>query len=171
MIVIFKLTSLWYKNAAIYLIGLVFQWKMLKIISFFLFFPFLVRTMTTTIPFETLLLETPSTVNLKYTIDNIQSRYSLPLKTSTTIGQLAIDKKVHLLDPDNFEVTYDWKNTGETSLTLQQLEIEFSMNLEQQVMFAEGFQCWSTSKEMDKYNKLSAIPSVVSWITQFNLQG
>lgn len=139
----------------------------LKII--FLFFLPLLQAMTT--PFETLLLETPSTANVKYTIDNVQSRYSLPLKTSTSIGQLSVDKSVKLLDPNNYEVTYEWTNPGEKSVQLQELQVEFTMNLEQQVMFAEGFQCWSTSKEMDKYNRLSAIPSVVSWITQFNLQG
>ncbi|KAI9481337.1 MAG: glycoside hydrolase superfamily, partial [Benjaminiella poitrasii] len=38
-------------------------------------------------------------------------------------------------------------------------------------MMAEGFQCWSTTKEMDNYNRLAAIPSVVAWFTKFNLQG
>ncbi|KAI9283320.1 glycoside hydrolase superfamily [Sporodiniella umbellata] len=38
-------------------------------------------------------------------------------------------------------------------------------------MMTEGFQCWSTTKEMSKHNKLPAIPTPVSWITKFNLQG
>ncbi|KAI8091457.1 glycoside hydrolase superfamily [Gilbertella persicaria] len=38
-------------------------------------------------------------------------------------------------------------------------------------MLAEGFQCWSTTQEMDRYSRLASIPRVVSWVTQFNLQG
>ncbi|EIE88697.1 hypothetical protein RO3G_13408 [Rhizopus delemar RA 99-880] len=38
-------------------------------------------------------------------------------------------------------------------------------------MLGEGFQCWSTTKEMGKHNRLAAIPKAVSWITKFNLQG
>ncbi|KAI8389354.1 glycoside hydrolase superfamily [Blakeslea trispora] len=38
-------------------------------------------------------------------------------------------------------------------------------------MLAEGFQCWSTTRELDRYSRLAPIPRVVAWATQFNLQG
>ncbi|KAI7882095.1 glycoside hydrolase superfamily [Mucor mucedo] len=60
---------------------------------------------------------------------------------------------------------------GEQPIVLNHLEIQMDVNLDKQVMMAEGFQCWSTTKEMDRYSKISSIPGVVSWFTQFNLQG
>ncbi|KAI8355073.1 glycoside hydrolase superfamily [Choanephora cucurbitarum] len=38
-------------------------------------------------------------------------------------------------------------------------------------MLAEGFQCWSTTRELDSYSRLAPIPRVVAWATQFDLQG
>lgn len=94
----------------------------------------------------------------------------LPFMTSTTLGQVKMTKVVTSLDADNYEVTYNLQPL-ESNTLLKHLEIEFDMELSGQVMMAEGFQCWSTTKEMDRYSKLAAIPRVVSWITQFNLQG
>ncbi|KAI8370573.1 glycoside hydrolase superfamily, partial [Radiomyces spectabilis] len=38
-------------------------------------------------------------------------------------------------------------------------------------MMAEGFQSWSHSREMHKYNTLPPIQPMVAWITEFDLQG
>ncbi|KAI7902159.1 glycoside hydrolase superfamily [Cokeromyces recurvatus] len=124
----------------------------------------------TTSPFETLLLETPSTVHIEYTVDNVKSKFSLPFKDETMMGQIKVERTVKLLNPDSFEINYRLI-PQDSSVELNYLEFEYDMNLEAKVMMAEGFQCWSTTKEMGKYNRLAAIPSVVSWFTKFNLQG
>lgn len=123
-----------------------------------------------TTPYETLLLDTPSIANIKYTVNGIETSLSLPLEMIATIGQLQVEKTVKLLDPNNYEVVYEFKPL-ESQVFMKHLEIEYEMNLQQQVMLAEGFQCWSTTKELGPHNRLSAIPKVVSWVTQFNLQG
>ncbi|CAO3641575.1 unnamed protein product [Mucor fragilis] len=123
-----------------------------------------------TAPFDTLLLETPSVASIRYTVDGIETRLSLPLQTAATVGQLNVEKSVELLDPDNYRVAYAFTPLKDT-VVMQHLELQYEMDLQQQVMLAEGFQCWSTTKELGPHSRLSAIPSVVSWITQFNLQG
>ncbi|CAO0802984.1 unnamed protein product [Mucor circinelloides] len=121
-------------------------------------------------PFETLLLETPSVVNVKYTVNGVDTSLSLPLEAVATIGQLKVEKSVKLLDPDNYQVAYEFTPLQD-QVVMKHLEIDYEMDLQHQVMLAEGFQCWSTTKELGLHSRLSAIPSVVSWITQFNLQG
>jgi hypothetical protein len=146
---------------------------MVSIIPFFSFLNITAITMRyakVTTPFDTLLLESPSTANLKYVANNVESNFSLPLTTSATLGQVKVEKVVTSLDANNYQVAYKFQPL-ESDVLLKHLEIEFDMVLSNQVMMAEGFQCWSTTKELDRYSKLAAIPSVVSWITQFNLQG
>lgn len=121
-------------------------------------------------PYETLLLnENESIAHVKYTIDNKQSHLVASFTNAEEKQVLILSRSVHLLDPNNFELEYTL--TAEKDMILNGVEIELDMDLQDQVMMAEGFQCWSTTKEMDRYNKISAIPSVVSWFTQFNLQG
>lgn len=128
-------------------------------------------TTTTKTPFDALLSDdTPLTVNIKYAIDKVESNHnSVPF--SNTIGQLKLKRSVNILDSDNFELQYELTAQEGHDVNLKHLEIQLGVNLNNQVMMAEGFQCWSTSKEMDKYSRMSAIPGVVAWFTQFNLQG
>lgn len=120
-------------------------------------------------PYDTILLgETPSSLHIKYAANEEQFNYaSVPF--AETVGHIHIKKSVNLLDPDNYELQYEF--TAEKQLVLNHLEIQMDVNLENQIMMAEGFQCWSTSKEMDRYSKIAPIPGVVAWFTQFNLQG
>jgi alpha-galactosidase len=127
-------------------------------------------TAIATTPFETLLLDSPSTAHLKYVTNNTETKFTVPLVSSTTLGQVQVEKVVTSLDANNYEVAYTFKPL-ESDVLLKHLEIEFDMELSGQVMMAEGFQCWSTTKELDRYSKLAAIPNIVSWFTQFNLQG
>lgn len=122
-------------------------------------------------PYDTLLLsDTASCIHLKYTVNHKQVQFaSVPL--TNTVGQVNIQRSVNLLDPEHYELQYEFTATGEQAIVLNYLEIQMDVNLNHQVMMAEGFQCWSTTKEMDRYSKISAIPGVVSWFTQFNLQG
>lgn len=141
---------------------------MLFLLVFLLYLlPYNILCMT---PYETLLLnENEPIANVKYTIDNKESHLVAPITDTGKHQVLKLSRSVHLLDPDNFELEYTL--TAQKDLVLKQVEIELDMDLQDQVMMAEGFQCWSTTKEMDRYNKISAIPSVVAWFTQFNLQG
>lgn len=65
---------------------------------------------------------------------------------------------------------------GFTIKALQSIELihfnaTFLADLQNQAMLANGFQNWSQAREFDKRDRISAIPSSVSWYTQFNLQG
>jgi alpha-galactosidase len=120
-------------------------------------------------PYETLFLnKNEPIVNVKYIIDNTPTEVSFSLNESKG-EKIKVDRSIKSIDNDNFEL--EFKIIAQQDMTLKDLEIQMNMNLDDQVMMAEGFQCWSTTKEMDRYNKMSAIPSVVSWFTQFNLQG
>jgi alpha-galactosidase len=120
-------------------------------------------------PYETLLLnENESVVNAKYVINNKLSSISIPL-IEKSLEKIKVERFTKSIDNDNFELEY--KITAQEDILLKGLDIEMNMNLDNQVMMAEGFQSWSTTKELDRYNKMSAIPGVVSWFTQFNLQG
>lgn len=141
---------------------------MLFLLVFLLYLlPYNILCMT---PYETLLLnENEPIANVKYTIDNKESHLVAPITDTEKHQVFKLSRSVHLLDPDNFELEYTL--TAQKDLVLKQVKIELDMDLQDQVMMAEGFQCWSTTKEMDRYNKISAIPNVVAWFTQFNLQG
>ncbi|GAA5804179.1 hypothetical protein HPULCUR_009666 [Helicostylum pulchrum] len=120
-------------------------------------------------PYDDILLtETPSAVNIKYAVD--KEEFNVASYSFDGTSHLKVTRSVHLLDADNFELQYDF-TAQDKPVSLNHLEIELEVNLENQVMMAEGFQCWSTTKELDRYSTLSAIPGVVSWFTQFNLQG
>lgn len=121
-------------------------------------------------PFDTILLgDTPSSIHIKYAVDKNEFHFTSVTFTET-VGHIKISRSVNLLDPDNYELQYDFTAQKE-QVVLNHLEIQLDVNLDDQVMMAEGFQCWSTTKEMDRYSKISAIPGVVAWFTQFNLQG
>ncbi|GAA5812075.1 hypothetical protein MFLAVUS_005524 [Mucor flavus] len=120
-------------------------------------------------PYDDILLtETPFMVNIKYTVD--KEEFNVASYSFDDTSHLKVTRTVVLLDADNFELQYDF-TAQDKPVSLNHLEIEIDVNLADQVMMAEGFQCWSTTKELDRYSTLSAIPGVVSWFTQFNLQG
>jgi hypothetical protein len=146
----------------------IMRFLLLSIIGCFSFLSPIIYAMSS--PFDAILLdEIHPTLNIKYAINKIESNYKA-VPFSNRIGHLKIEKNVKLLDPDNFEMQYEF-TAQDSDVDLKHLEIQLDMNLENQVMMAEGFQCWSTTKEMDRYSKMSAIPGVVAWFTQFNLQG
>lgn len=138
---------------------------MLLYLLLFYLFPF-IFTMS---PYDDILLtETPFMVNIKYTVD--KEEFNVASYSFDDTSHLKVTRTVVLLDADNFELQYDF-TAQDKPVSLNHLEIEIDVNLADQVMMAEGFQCWSTTKELDRYSTLSAIPGVVSWFTQFNLQG
>ncbi|KAG1154026.1 hypothetical protein G6F36_014516 [Rhizopus arrhizus] len=116
------------------------------------------------------ILTAPSTAQLKYIVNNKHFSFTIPLVTEASAGALSLQRVTHTIkEHDHFELEY--VATAQEELLLQSLEFEVKVNLEDQVMLGEGFQCWSTTKEMGKHNRLAAIPKAVSWITKFNLQG
>lgn len=138
---------------------------MLLYLLFFYLFP-IIFAMS---PYDDILLtETPSVVNMKYTVD--KEEFNVASYSFDDTSHLKVTRTVALLDADNFELQYDF-TAQDKPVSLNHIEIEIDVNLADQVMMAEGFQCWSTTKELDRYSTLSAIPGVVSWFTQFNLQG
>ncbi|KAG1055030.1 hypothetical protein G6F43_002988 [Rhizopus delemar] len=116
------------------------------------------------------ILTTPSTAQLKYITNNKHFSFTVPLVTEASAGALSLQRITHTIkEQDHFELEY--VATAQEELLLQSLEFEVKVNLEDHVMLGEGFQCWSTTKEVGKHNRLAAIPKAVSWITKFNLQG
>jgi alpha-galactosidase len=136
-------------------------------ILFFLFFS-VIYAMTT--PFTTLASPASWVVNTKYLANSKQESFSERFEKEVLLGQLRVEKSTIQLDGDNFELHYKVLNQGD-DVTLSHFEMELDINLDNQVMMAEGFQCWSTTREVDRYSRMAAIPGPVAWFTKFNLQG
>ncbi|CEG73530.1 hypothetical protein RMATCC62417_08891 [Rhizopus microsporus] len=119
-------------------------------------------------PYESLLTSS-AVANIKYTLNNQNITVAIPIVNDILTDNLDLEKRTHILDKDRFELEY--VVTAKERIILRTLEFESDMNLKGHVMLAEGFQCWSTVKEMGHLNRLLPIPRAVSWITKFNLQG
>ena len=156
-------------------------------------------TITTTRPYETLHNVAPVmmiTYIPPYNNDNKQQDTTTTTKTTTEVitmnhdneelfhpttthrlQHFTVDRKIQDMNQNNdhFELTYTLKaqfddKQGET-IGLRYLEFSFPMELTGQIMMADGYQCWTHSREMDLNGRLPPISRTVAWWTWFNLQG
>ncbi|KAG1452975.1 hypothetical protein G6F56_007681 [Rhizopus delemar] len=117
-------------------------------------------------PFQSIQL--PSLAKIKYIKNNQPFTIALALDTAISAGSIDLQRQLRFSD-HQFELEY--KLMANEQVLLDSVEFELDMDLKDNVMMTEGFQCWSTTKEMSRHNKLATIPSPVAWITQMNLQG
>ncbi|KAI9252663.1 glycoside hydrolase superfamily [Sporodiniella umbellata] len=54
---------------------------------------------------------------------------------------------------------------------INQFQLSFATQIQEQRMLANGFQSWSQAREFSKNDKIPAIRPSVAWYTQLNLQG
>ncbi|CAO3649515.1 unnamed protein product [Cunninghamella blakesleeana] len=126
------------------------------------------------IPLKDTLLKHDAIIHIEYYIQNrlfnLTTRF---IDTSVSNEHITVKKQL-LIDNDiSFDLGYTIEpdNTDNQNIKLKTFEILFKTNLTNQVMLAEGFQCWSQTKEVDKTTTIRSIQSAVAWVTKFNLQG
>ncbi|KAG2221084.1 hypothetical protein INT45_009742 [Circinella minor] len=97
--------------------------------------------------------------------------------TTRSLQHFTVHKKIQDINQNNdqFELTYTLKahyddKQGEI-IELRYLEFTTPMELTGHIMMADGYQCWTHSREMDLNGRLPPISKTVAWWTWFNLQG
>ena len=100
-----------------------------------------------------------------------------PTTTTHRLQHFTVDRKIQDMNQNNdhFELTYTLKahfddKQGE-AIGVRYLEFSSPMELTGQIMMADGYQCWTHSREMDLNGRLPPISRTVAWWTWFNLQG
>lgn len=125
--------------------------------------------MTIQDPFHTLHENTPAIIASyihKGTTNTFDS-----LSTSSS-PHITINRRIIDDQDNNNRFDLELKLTAhEGPIELEQLEFVFHMDIENTVMMADGFQCWTHSRELDKHGSISSISRTVAWWTQFDLQG
>ncbi|KAI9492623.1 glycoside hydrolase superfamily [Zychaea mexicana] len=144
--------------------------------------------MTVTRPYETLLNFTPSMAvtyihhspppqeenTSKTTTFTVSEKDQEALgATSQKLQHLTVDKQIQRIQEDHFELTLTLKahDNDQSSIEFRHLEFSTPMDLMGQLMMADGFQCWTHTREMDLHGRLPPISKTVAWWTKFNLQG
>ncbi|KAI8968411.1 glycoside hydrolase superfamily [Mycotypha africana] len=118
----------------------------------------------------------PSIANINFLSSNGTEKslqFQLSATGSVSVNQVKVTKTIHTIcEHEEYELEYTFESL-EDDLQLKHIQIDIAnlYDLSQYVMMAEGFQCWSTSKEMGRHNRLAAIPRPVAWFTKMNLQG
>ncbi|KAI9261661.1 glycoside hydrolase superfamily [Phascolomyces articulosus] len=102
-----------------------------------------------------------------------------PIQHTRRLQHFTVDRKIHDIHRDNndngqFELTYTLKSHSDYNdgtIELRYLEFTAPMELTGQIIMADGYQCWTHSREMDLNGRLPPISKTVAWWTWFNLQG
>lgn len=125
--------------------------------------------MTIQDPFHTLHENTPAIVASfihKGTTNTFDST------SASSSPHITIDRRIIDHHDNNNRFDLELKLTAhEEPIELEQLEFVFHMDIENTIMMADGFQCWTHSRELDKLGSISPISRTVAWWTQFDLQG
>lgn len=125
-------------------------------------------------PFDALLTNTPL-LTLRYKLNGVEFGLSnVPLEADTqSVGHFTVIRSTVAVDANTYEQQYTFQSTSSLDpVELVQLELTTAeVNFDDRVMMADGFQSWSHSREMGRYNRLPPISKAVAHLTRFDLQG
>ncbi|KAI8086388.1 glycoside hydrolase superfamily [Halteromyces radiatus] len=149
----------------------------LSIFVLLFFFSYHFNIGFTMIPLSNTLTKHDAFIELRYTIGNKYYQLSAPFDSqSVTDSHLLIKRTFTSISQDSFEIEYTIEPTNNhqedsSLIKLHHFEVFFDTDFNNNTIMAEGFQCWSQTREMDKTTTLPKIQSTVAWITKFDLQG